>query len=94
MTDTHSTTLSTKDTARFWAKVDRSGDPDACWLWTAYRDPCGYGRLLVNRRSATAHRLAWVLAYGTIPIGMCVLHRCDVPACVRPEHRHPISEYC
>jgi predicted DNA-binding protein (UPF0251 family) len=33
-----------------------------------------------------AHRVAWELAYGPIPEGMCVLHRCDRTTCVRPEH--------
>jgi hypothetical protein len=40
----------------------------------------------IDRRPALAHRVAWQLAYGAIPVGMLVCHRCDVPACVRVSH--------
>lgn len=82
------------DADRFWAKVDRSGD---CWLWTAAVDRKGYGRFSVggqrdaqgNRRNGMvgAHRFSCELEHG--PIGdtrLWVLHRCDTPACVRPNH--------
>jgi hypothetical protein len=36
---------SSKTAARFWRKVDRSGD---CWLWTAGVDRRGYGRFNVG----------------------------------------------
>lgn len=70
---------------RFWAKVDTSGD---CWLWTAARMPKGYGLLWYapERRTIMAHRVAWIIAYGEIPDGMEVLHRCDNPPCVRLDH--------
>jgi hypothetical protein len=69
---------------RFWAKVDRSGD---CWVWTGRRDPQGYGRTgLSGNSSERAHRLAWKLTHGDIPAGLWVLHRCDNPPCVRPDH--------
>lgn len=67
---------------------DRVGGPDACWLWTAGRDRYGYGqmRLVRPRRLVGAHRVAWELANGPIPDGMCVCHHCDTPACVNPTH--------
>lgn len=68
---------------RFWQKVDRSGD---CWIWTAYRQRAGYGQLTVNRRHWLAHRFAWLLCNGAIPMALDVLHRCDNPPCVRPDH--------
>lgn len=33
-----------------------------------------------------AHQAAWICVNGTIPPGMCVLHRCDNPQCINPEH--------
>lgn len=68
---------------RFWNKVDRSGD---CWTWQGSRDRKGYGRVSVNQRPVLAHRFSWTLSHGPIPDGLCVLHKCDNPPCVNPEH--------
>ena len=67
---------------RFWEKVDKSGD---CWKWIAHLLK-GYGRFRLNNKTWSAHRVSWTLHYGEIPEGMCVLHRCDNPGCVNPEH--------
>jgi len=73
---------------RFWAKVDKTGD---CWIWTAAaakRRNATYGHIWDStiRKVDRAHRVSWRLAYGPIPPGMQVLHRCDTPLCVRPDH--------
>ncbi len=66
---------------RFWAKVQKG---DGCWEWQGYRDAGGYGRLTVQRRPELAHRMAFYLTYG--PFEGYVLHACDNPPCVRPDH--------
>ncbi len=68
---------------RFWAKVDRSGD---CWEWTASIDEFGYGYFRVGDNMSRAHRVSADIAGMEIPAGMCVLHTCDKPPCVRPDH--------
>jgi hypothetical protein len=73
----------TLEEARFWARVDKSGE---CWLWTGPRDKDGYGKANVRRRALRAHRVSWTMANGAIPEGLIVCHRCDTPACVRPDH--------
>jgi hypothetical protein len=70
---------------RFWPKVDKDAD-GGCWVWTASRNEQGYGCCGFNGRTYTAHRLSYELARGPIPPGMHVLHRCDNPPCVNPEH--------
>ena len=76
---------------RFWEKVQKSEDPDGCWLWTAFVGPDGYAYIGYKRKSVKAHRVSWELHYGQIPKGegyhgTCVCHRCDVRHCVRPDH--------
>lgn len=75
-------------TDRFWAKVDKRG-ADECWLWLWFRNRKGYGRVRSGGKSRAmllVHRVSWEVANGPIPDGICVCHRCDVPACVNPAH--------
>lgn len=74
---------------RFWDKVDRSpgqGPEGSCWGWTAGCNRAGYGQFKHGERIVGAHRMAWKLERGPIPEGLCVLHRCDTPGCVNPDH--------
>jgi hypothetical protein len=74
------------ENSSFWAKVDRSGGPDACWKWAGEVAPLGYGRFRVDGRRLGAHRVAWGILRGPIPDGLFVCHHCDNPPCVNPAH--------
>lgn len=71
---------------RFWARVDRSAGPDACWPWTLGRQAAGYGKCKRDGRTVLAHRLAYELVHGAVPAGLIVRHRCDNPPCCNPAH--------
>lgn len=57
-----------------------------CIEWTGYRDRKGYGRYSGAGKEVLAHRIAYVMHYGSIPAGMHIMHRCDNPACCNPQH--------
>jgi hypothetical protein len=59
---------------------------ESCWLWTASKNKLGYGTQKLMPDVFLAHRVSWLINKGQIPVGLCVLHRCDVPACVNPDH--------
>lgn len=76
---------------RFWAKVNKDGPTQAhmdtpCWVWTASRIGKGYGQFRAAIGGGFAHRYSWECANGPLPEGMIVLHRCDNPLCIRPDH--------
>ena len=72
---------------RFWSKVDKTKE---CWEWTAVLHPSGYGLFAiwdgVRTNIARAHRWSWEYTHGPIVGGLWVLHKCDNPKCVRPDH--------
>ena len=58
-----------------------------CWLWLGSEYGSNrYGRIMVNGKSMAAHRYSWITHYGEISKGLFVLHKCDNPACVNPNH--------
>jgi len=75
-------------TQRFWLKVDKTR---TCWLWTASRDPKGYGRFKLNDRPVLAHRFAYETLIGPIPDGLQLDHLCRTRNCVNPSHLEPVS---
>lgn len=57
-----------------------------CFLWLGKRNRKGYS--LINRggKQSTAHRYAWEMVHGPIPLGTWALHKCDTPGCVNVDH--------
>jgi hypothetical protein len=73
------------DSNKFWGKVN-IGNSKECWNWKKGKTSKGYGTFYISRISMQAHRVAYALTFGDIPENMCVLHRCDNPACCNPSH--------
>lgn len=85
--------MTEKAARRFRAKVNKGGPLPAhcpelgpCWIWVASCLPNGYGQFWLNGKRHLSHRLMWSLTNGPIPDGLCVLHNCDNPGCVRVSH--------
>lgn len=79
---------------RFERKVQLC--PGGCHLWAGATNRDGYGSFWSgeyiagdSRRGPVmvlAHRWAYERFIGPIPASLYVLHHCDTPACVNPEH--------
>lgn len=81
--------------AAFWAQVDMSGGPDACWPWRACKGENVYGKVKWTeggqRRQDRAHRRAFEISNGWLPKGKgrgcgLVRHACDFKPCCNPAH--------
>jgi len=57
-----------------------------CWLWIGSKDPNGYGKMSYRNYPTNAHRMSWILNKGDIPDSKFILHKCDNPPCVNPDH--------
>jgi hypothetical protein len=61
-----------------------------CWLWFGTVCKEGYGQLSEGGKNChryhRAHRLSHELFKGPVPKDMYVLHSCDMPCCVNPDH--------
>lgn len=91
-----------RDLAWFMTKVNKDGpippkQPELgnCWEWTRAKNLHGYGWFAIGRQDQgrkwiekrwMANRYSWFLHFGEIPDGLWVLHKCDNPPCVRPDH--------
>jgi hypothetical protein len=86
--------LTENQQARFWSKVQKSEDPNGCWIWTGARFKDEYGCFnLAGRRGVQCetrtHRISFLIHRGPIPDDMCVCHNCpggDNPSCINPAH--------
>jgi hypothetical protein len=75
----------------FWARVDQSGGPDACWPWLGYVHRAGYG--MVHRPPENyAHRAAYRYTVGPVPEGLTLDHLCRNLICCNPAHLEPVTQ--
>lgn len=78
------------DRNRFFDRV--SPEPmSGCWLWLGPINRQGYGMFSYwvkeqRNKHFRTHRLSYEMFIGQIPKGAHVLHKCDVPCCVNPNH--------
>ena len=68
-----------------WEKVSKTA---TCWLWTGETGSNGYGTIkdFHTQKRRLVHRLSFTLAFGEFDPALIVRHKCDVRACVRPDH--------
>lgn len=66
---------------RFMKFVEKT---ESCWIWKGCKDVRGYGRISIHNKPWLAHRVSYIL-YKDFP-EMELLHSCDNPSCVNPEH--------
>lgn len=76
---------------RFWKKVNKNGPTISyvgtpCWVWTGAKDDYGYGTFFYLAKTEKAHRASYMMHCGEIPNELWVLHKCDNPPCVNPNH--------
>jgi hypothetical protein len=69
---------------RFCEKIERDTET-ACHTWTAGKTDRGYGVMHVANMTLLAHRLSFAINGGD-PMATVVMHTCDNPSCVNPEH--------
>lgn len=71
---------------RFWELWKNIDKAEGCWRWSGGFFTTGYGSFSENGKNIGAHRVAYEMFVGPIPEGLYVLHHCDNPPCVRPDH--------
>lgn len=75
--------VSTKDRLLAYSMPEPNS---GCWLWLRQVSNFGYGMVSTHNGSKFAHRMSYEVFVGPIPEGMSVLHKCDQPACMNPDH--------
>jgi hypothetical protein len=83
--------LSNSDINRFWSKVAITANSEKCWNWIGSKRRRGYGQFHVSispnkERNLVSTRVSYLLHYKIDPLEKIVLHKCDNPSCVNPNH--------
>jgi HNH endonuclease len=73
---------------RFWSLVLVV---ENCWEWLGSDNGRGYGKFVVGRKHALAHRWAYEHFKGPIPAGLTIDHLCRNRRCVNPDHMEVVT---
>lgn len=79
---THVPTFGMSNEEKFWHYTKKS---EECWEWQGPTNH-GYGYIRIDGPKRYMHRFSWELHNGEITDGLFVLHKCDNPSCVNPDH--------
>lgn len=74
---------SAKEIKHFWDRVQKT---EYCWEWSGCKYSDGYGQIKIGGKKSRTHRVSWILHFNTLPSNLHVLHKCDNPICVNPDH--------
>ncbi len=85
----HNGRVGPSTTERLLAKVEK--EPNGCWVWIGAIGSPGYGRFRMEGKTQQAHRAAYRLLVGEIPLGLDLDHLCRNRACVNPDHLEPVT---
>jgi len=84
--------------ARYAELADRDGpvptarpDLGPCWIWTAGKNPGGYGTMSVSGRDTLVHRWAYERFIGPVPERLELDHLCCNKSCVNVAHLEPVT---
>lgn len=72
-------------------RVEDRGFETPCLIWLGSVDKHGYGKVSRGVGKVKAHREAFEVAFGAIPVGHDVHHRCEVKLCVEPTHLQALT---
>lgn len=65
---------------------------DTCTTFKGkWHDGKGYKKIRFKGRAYYVHRLTYYLAYGDVPSGYVIDHKCRNPGCVNPRHLEAVS---
>lgn len=68
---------------RLYSKTKIVGE---CIVWTGLLATNGYGKISINGKTISTHRMAYILEYGHIPDGLVVRHLCNIKSCINTNH--------
>ena len=72
----------------FWDRVYKNTiiSDSGCHQFIGHKDECGYGRIYKDGKLVRVHREVWKLHNPGKEIEGVIMHSCDNPGCINPDH--------